>query len=266
MGLATHLKLRAALLFVGFFAGGILHMQLPRTGVNAAFEPILFFLLPFGGAFGLQFAFARLYPAACPRCGAAAWPQPKNPTLYLCRGCATESNGLEGLMREAAPPKEDAPAPGEVPARPRLSSTARMMWLFLAMGLLSLGVGGFKATDSIRLVREGVSADARVVKVTTRSGTDREGNAETIYTALVQYQAGPATRTLERSWGVRAGGSCGWPCYSQGEALKVIYLPADPATVKIYSIGELAFGAALFGLVGLIFVVVAIVMLYRTGR
>ena len=106
MGLTTHLKARAALLFLGFFAGAIVNMNLPLAVTTGPLQDLLFFGLPFGGAYVLQFAFARLRPAACPRCGGAAWPHPKNVALYICRDCATASNGLESLMRGPDSPKD----------------------------------------------------------------------------------------------------------------------------------------------------------------
>ena len=75
MGLTTHLKARAALLFLGFFAGAILNMNLPLSVTTGPLQGFLFFVLPFGGAYLLQFAFARLRPAACPRCGGPDSPK-----------------------------------------------------------------------------------------------------------------------------------------------------------------------------------------------
>jgi hypothetical protein len=57
--------------------------------------------------------------------------------------------------------------------------------------------------------------------------------------------------------------SCAAGCYQKGERLKVVYLPADPATAKVHSAFDLYFSPGLPLFVGLTFIIVAGVMLRR---
>jgi len=258
VGLKAHLTVSIALMFGGFFGGAILHMWLYRQG--GALQEILFFVLPLAGAYLLPLAFARLAPAACPKCGGRAAAEPKNPLIYACRDCSAKFNGAEILLAEKA---EEALAPGQVAARGTRSSFRQMPWLLLVIGLVAVGVSVYLAGDSLRLVRDGVSTEARVVKVSMRLDRDKEGKQVRVYTAAIQYQAGAAPFTIDRSWSVGENGSCLWPCYKQGENLKVIYLPADPASARIHSLSELFFAPGMFGLVGLVFVLVSVIFLRK---
>jgi hypothetical protein len=253
----SHLNARIAAAFVGFFGGFavfdfFVFGSPPR---NFGLTALLFFGSIFGGAYLAQLAFSHASPAACPACGAAsAVPTPRNPVLYACRSCGAETDAVKAMLAEALA-KMRTQAQGE--DRPKLP------WVFLVVGVVAVGVAVWLAQDSIQLLREGVSTEARVMKVTTRASRDSEGRSETTYTAFIEYRAGKTPLTLERSWSVEDGGHCMWPCYDRGEQLKVIYLPGEPYRAKVHSLSELFVAPVLVGFVGFAFALFGGLMLRR---
>ncbi len=255
--LKSHLNARIAAAFVGFFGGFAVFVffVFGSPSRNFGLTALLFFGSIFGGAYLAQLAFSHAFPAACPACGAAsAVPTPRNPVLYACRSCGAETDAVKAMLAEALA-KMRTEAQGE--DRPKL------LWVFLVVGVVAIGVAVWLAQDSIRLLREGVSTEARVMKVTRQATRDSEGHSETTYTAFIEYRVGKTPLTLERSWSVKDGGHCMWPCYDRGEQLKVIYLPGEPYRAKVHSLSELFFAPVLTGLIGLVFAAFAVFMLRR---
>jgi Protein of unknown function (DUF3592) len=261
MGLKTHLQLRIALMFVGFFGGGgaILYLWLAASGARGLLWQLLFFVLPFGGAYLLPLAFSRLFPAACPKCGGPAQAGTRNLALYVCGDCRTESNALMALMGGETAIRERIAVGGtEGPSRMR-----KFLRVFLIAGIAAMGFGAWLSVDSVRLVRNGVSVSAQVMKVTMSEGRDKDGNLELRYTAQIQYKVGATPMILERSWTQSPNSRCFSGCYDQGALLKVRYLPTDPGTAKVDSIGDLYLTPGMPFLIGLVFVAFSLLMRRR---
>ncbi len=260
MGLKTHLRARIALLFVGFFGGGILFAL--NTKELGALAPLAFFPMIFGGAFLLPYAFGRSVPAACPKCGGAALPG-KMQILYTCGTCHAESNALHALVEAPLAP---APAPGQVVPKPPMSGGLSIPKLMLVLGLGAIGAGAYLAADPLRLLIDGVSVQARVLAVSSREERTGDGKAYVLHTARIQYQSNATPRTLDHSWSTDFRRECGWRCYREGDRLRVVYLPGDPANARIHSPGELFFRAGVVGGAGLFLSILSLVFLRRERR
>jgi hypothetical protein len=257
MSMKTHVHLRIGLFLAGFLGGGILFMAF--SGRLGELAMPAFFIFPFGGAYLLPLAFSSAVAAACPKCGGDAYAGALRPLFYACRKCQEETDLAMALMGgEAAFRERIAEAEKEEPSR-----TRQFVAVFLLMGVVAAGIGVFLAIDTVRLVREGVSVDAQVMKVTATEGRDKDGNRETRYTAHIQYKVGETLRSLQSSWSEGSNSHCVVGCYGQGERLKVIYLPADPATARIHSVADLYLFPALPLSVGLIFIAFAVVSLRK---
>ncbi len=256
----SHLNARIAAACVGFFGGFafFVFFVFGRPHGDFGLTALFFFGSIFGGAYLAQLAFSHSSPAACPACGAAsAVPTQRNPVLYTCRSCGAKTDAVKAMLAEALA-KMSAEAQGE--DRPKLP------WVFLVVGVVAIGVAVWLAQDSIQLLREGVSTGARVMKVTTQASRDSEGHSQTTYTAFIEYRVGKTSLTLERSWSLKDGGHCMWPCYDQGEQLKVIYLPREPYRAKVHSLSELFFAPVLVGSIGLAFTLFGGLMLRKKKR
>jgi hypothetical protein len=257
MRIKAHVLIRIGLMFAGFFGGAIAHMIFfsHAGGIGS----LLFFILPLAGAVLLPQAFASMVPSTCPKCGAAAATSVGSPFVYVCGGCGTQSNAAVELMGGGAALREQMrAAEKERPARGR-----RLLWIFLAVGTVAMGFGAWLSVDSVRLVRDGVSVTAQVMKVTMSEGRDKDGNRELRYTAQIQYKVGATPMILERNWTQSPNSRCFAGCYDQGEMLKIRYLPEDPATARVDSIGDLYLRPGIPLLVGLVFVAFALLMLRR---
>ncbi len=257
MQMKTHVQLRIFLMFAGFFGGGILNSMFWKDQGILAMPA--FFIFLFGGAYLLPLTFSSAVAAACPKCGREAYAGARRPLFYACRNCQVETNAGMALMGgEAAMREQIAVMEKEGPSRDR-----RFPGIFLLLGVIAFGFGVFLAIDSVRLVRDGVTVDAQVTKVTATEGRDKDGNRVTNYTAHIQYWVGERPQTLRHGWSEGVNSTCVVGCYGQGARLKVIYLPADPATAKINSIADLYLFPGLPLLVGLSFIIVAGAMLRR---
>ena len=261
MGLKAHLHARIAAFIVGFFAGFALFVFLifGKPLAHFALTPLLFFGMIFGGGYLAQLAFGVASPAACPACGqASAVPSLRKPVVYVCRACGAASNAVQAMLTEAI---ASMPTPAQ-----HEKSESRVLWVFLVVGVGLIGIAVWLGEDSIRLLREGVSTEARVMKVTTQPTRDSDGNRQTSYTAFIEYRVGKTPLTLERGWSVKDGSHCMWPCYDQGEAVKVIYLPGEPTHAKIHSLRELFFAPTLLVAVGLAFAAFGFLMIRHRRR
>lgn len=267
LSLKAHALGRIVAAFAGFFGGGIAFAMLShRLEVGA----LAFALLPamaFGGMYLAQLAFNQIASVKCPRCAEDAAPAGgKDPTAYVCKGCGAELSalgaltGIGGVTRQetmAAAVAKAAPSPAQ-----ENQTRTRMGYLFSVIGLIALGIAIWLGEDSIRLVREGVSTDATVVRVTHQSGYGPKQN-ETHHVAFVEYKVNGQPLVLERSWSSEPG-AWTWPSYRQGERLRVIYLPSEPGHAKIHTLPELFFAAGFLALFGLAFTAFGVLMLrYR---
>jgi hypothetical protein len=268
LSIKSHLQGRIVALFVGFF-GGAIAFQMWGSRLHAGdFTLFVMPLCVFGGAFLLPFLFSRIVSAECPKCGSdRAIAGSGKSTIYVCEACGAETNGLGALMGvdlTAMAAKANAQAATlATPAGQAEEKKNRRRFgiLFLVGGLAAIALAVVFAQDSIRLAREGVSTDAKVLRVTHERGSQDNGMH---HTAFVEYKVGGQAHTLRRSWSTSSGSVWTWPNYHQGEQLRVIYLPSDPARSSIDSAGELFFAPILLTVIGVVFSVFGVAMIrYR---
>ena len=127
-----------------------------------------------------------------------------------------------------------------------------LVWMFVVVGVGLVGFAIWLARDASGLLRDGISTEAKVMRVTEMPWGDIL-DRETYYTAFIQYHDGKMPQTLNRSWSVPGGGICVWPCYYEGQSLKVIYVPGEPTRAQVHSRAELFFAPGLMTMVGLVF-------------
>lgn len=268
LSIKSHLQVRIAALFVGFFGGAIAYSLWGSHLQAGRLSGFLMPLIVFGGAFLLPLAFSAMVSADCPKCGSdSAVPVSAKSTVYVCKACGTETNALGALMgvdaaamAAAAAAARAAPVPTPEEEKKKAS---RFGILFLLFGLLAIGIAVWLGQDSIRLLREGLSTDAKVLRVTHELNRGSKDN-ETRHTAFVEYQVGGQARTLQRSWSSESGSFWTWPNYRQGERLRVLYLPSDPGTASIDTWAELFMTPIFLTLFGVVFSVVGVAMMtYR---
>lgn len=244
----THVNIRIVLAFVGFFGGFALFTLYQMSGRHSPIDFALFFASIFGGGFLLQWIFSRLVAAPCPLCGGAAYSTLLNPTRYRCSGCGrTPDAGVTYAIESM----DSAPLIRSdsflMKAVPGLNDGV----VFIMLGIAAIAGGLFFGAESLELLRHGVTTEARVAKVDMR-GDDASGTRD--YRATIIYKVGDTDLALERSWSVKRGGSCWWPCFHQGEKLKVRYLPAEPGKAAVYSLFDLFLAPALGFLIGIVFI------------
>lgn len=252
--LHSHLYARGAALFAGFFAGLALSTFIPlRTALPFELAAFASFGLGLAGAYLGQLAFSFATPAICPACGqASAVPLPRQPLQYACRACGVASDARRVLAEQAAAL--------ESPAKQK-TRDSRLPWVLLWSGIVLIGAAAWLAQDSLELLRDGVTTDARVTRITTLVTSDTRHGRRASHTAYIEYRAGGSPRVLTHTWWEKPGRDCVWPCYVQGQALRVIYLPAEPATAKVDSMQELLSTPAMVGGIGLVLILIASVML-----
>jgi hypothetical protein len=105
--------------------------------------------------------------------------------------------------------------------------------------MVLLPAGGYFAFQSLRLLAAGESAPATVTKVTVEKGRDKDRNYESRYAATIAFHAGVTPVTIVRRSTLAVGASCLWPCYRQGQSLRVRYLPAEPSAARVDSVMDL---------------------------
>jgi len=268
LSLKAHAIGRIVAAFAGFFGGGIAFTMLSHRFEAGALSLALMPIMVFGGMVLAHLAFNQIASVECPRCGGDAAPVGgKDFTAYVCKGCGAELNALGAQMGIGGVTRQETPAAAVAQATPspeqENQTRSRMGHLFLVIGLIAFGIAIWLGQDSIRLVREGVSTDGTVVRVTHQSGYGPKNN-ETHHVAFVEYKVNGQPLVLERSWSSEPG-AWTWPSYRQGERLRVIYLPGEPSHAKIHSLPELFFGAGFLTLFGVAFTAFGVLML-RYGR
>lgn len=113
--------------------------------------------------------------------------------------------------------------------------------VLILLGLLSLGQGGYMLHTESRLETEGVRASATVVKVV------QGGSHRSYYPTLRFKDATGCERTVDYSIPTEH--------YPRGHRLNIVYLPADPAVVRIEnpdmsSVWAVLLGGVLFAAFG----------------
>jgi hypothetical protein len=124
--------------------------------------------------------------------------------------------------------------------------------IFLGIGLLTLTIGVFFGLHTRRLLKQGVRAPGVVVEnvVEERADYDRDDHSHTIsrtYRPKVRFRSQNGEEVVFVS---HAG--FGQAAYRQGEAVEVLYDPADPHSAEINGFWSLWLGPTLIGLIGLV--------------
>ena len=116
--------------------------------------------------------------------------------------------------------------------------------------MASLAAAAYFGVAGIRLLTQGISVEAKVVRV-DKGKRLKSGNETTRprYTAHIAFDAG-GPRTIERSWSEKTGSTCLAGCYQEGESLRVRYLPGDPAGAEVDSLTRLLGWPAALALFG----------------
>lgn len=120
--------------------------------------------------------------------------------------------------------------------------------------------------DSVALLQHGTATEGKVLRVAQKPSRNSKGRPETTYSAVIQYHVGKVPHTLTRSWAVPHGGSCGWPCYIEGQPVEVIYEPGEPGRAKVLAPAELFGVTGMFTLGGLPFATIGGLILRHQHR
>lgn len=129
---------------------------------------------------------------------------------------------------------------------------------FLGIGLLTLALGVFFGLRTQRLVKHGLTAPGVVIEnvVEEKVEYDRDDHTRTVsrtYRPKVRYRSQNGEEKVFVS-----GVGFGRPAYEQGEAVEVLYDPADPHTVEIKGFWSLWLGPIVAGTIGVVFSLVGI--------
>jgi hypothetical protein len=247
LGMRTHQNLSLALMILGLVGGGNAFFALVTSGFAAAMPGLrvaLFAGLIFGGMLLPPLIFSVLFPAKCPLCGAAAELDVPNLLRYVCIRCGRRTDpGILWFSGKARSAQDD-------PALQKKPGEYVMAWIMFVFGVAALGGALVFGADSLRLLINGVTAEATVIKVSVHQQQLVSNKTRANYRAIIAYDVGGTQLTIERSWETDSDQHCVWPCYREGERLKVRYLPGNPAAAKVDSLPDLFLGQALFGLLG----------------
>jgi len=122
--------------------------------------------------------------------------------------------------------------------------------IFLGIGLLTLTIGVFFGLHARRLLKQGVRAPGVVIEnvVEERVGSDpHDHSISRTYRPKVRFRSQNGEEVVFVS---HTG--FGQPAYRQGEAVEVLYDPADPHSAEVKSFWSLWLGPILVGLIGLV--------------
>jgi hypothetical protein len=132
-------------------------------------------------------------------------------------------------------------------ARRTLRRSSALIGVFFLVGLGMLGGAGYLVVDTRRDIAAGVSADGRVIDLIAERGSD----GDTMYYPRVRFMTA-AGEPVEFTGSVGSSPAA----FDVGEAVVVLYDPADPGGARIDSFFQLWFGPLILGFLGLIFATV----------
>lgn len=149
---------------------------------------------------------------------------------------------------------------------PRARGASPGMKVFYALVIIGFGAAGFGAlktyfdnrTASSALEERGVEADARVSSVTEISGR----RIETYHELSISYDP-PGPRLLEFA---EVQDCSGQRYLGATPSVEIVYLPDDPDTVRLSACRSSFDSNILPGILGLVFVVIALFLPWRLRR
>lgn len=116
-------------------------------------------------------------------------------------------------------------------------------------GLIFLGLGIWQYFSARSFVNEGVTTQGRIVEMRTVSGNDG-----VMFSPVFAYEDGRGGRYLKES------STANYPAkYKPGDTVKVIYQPDDPIDAKIYSFFGIWGVAAIFLIIGGVFLFLGLI-------
>jgi Protein of unknown function (DUF3592) len=123
--------------------------------------------------------------------------------------------------------------------------------IFLAVGAVQLGLGIFFFVRTRRFLRRAVETTGTIVDLIESSGS--EGG--TVYQAVVEFQTADG-RAIRWQESMASNPPAGQP----GEQIPIKYDPANPNKARIAKTFRLWFLSGLFGLLGLLFLGLGVVL------
>lgn len=123
--------------------------------------------------------------------------------------------------------------------------------IFLAVGAVQLGLGVFFFLRTRRFLSTAVSTDGTIVELIESSGS--EGG--TVYQAVVEFQTADG-RTVRWQESMASNPPAGHP----GDQVPMKYDPSDPDNARIAKTFRMWFLSGLFGLLGLLFLGIGVVL------
>jgi hypothetical protein len=123
--------------------------------------------------------------------------------------------------------------------------------IFLGIGAIQLGLGVFFFVRTRRFLRTAVEATGTIVELLESSGS--EGG--TVYQAVVEFQTADG-----RSIRWQEAMASNPPAGQQGDQLLMKYDPVNPQRARIAKATRLWFLPGLFGLLGLLFFALGVVL------
>ena len=155
-----------------------------------------------------------------------------------------------GGLRQSSPTSER-----RTPRRPSV-----LIGVFFLVGLGMLGGAGYLVVDTRRDIAAGVSADGRVIDLIA----ERDSDGDDMYYPRVRFVTA-AGEPVEFTGSVGSSPAA----FDIGEAVAVLYDPADPGDARIDSFFQLWFGPLILGFLGFIFTTVgggAVIAFARSGN
>ncbi|MEA2725247.1 MAG: hypothetical protein QOH59_3018 [Gemmatimonadales bacterium] len=132
--------------------------------------------------------------------------------------------------------------------------------VFSTVGIGMLVVSFFVFSNTTSFISRAVEADGRVTDL-ERSRSSSSSGSSTTYRPVVEF----TTATGKHIEFVSSVGSSP-PSHSVGEAVKVLYNPADPQRARIKSFFQLWFGFLIVFLLGLVFAAIGLGMIFVRRR
>jgi hypothetical protein len=135
-----------------------------------------------------------------------------------------------------------------------------LLGLFLVAGLGMLGGAGYLVADTRHDIAVGASAEGVVIDLIL----SRDSDGDDTYYPRVRF-ATPTGESVEFTGSVGSTPAA----FDVGEAVAVLYDPADPQDARIDSFFQLWFGPLILGFLGFVFTAIgggAVVAALRSGR
>jgi hypothetical protein len=133
--------------------------------------------------------------------------------------------------------------------------------VFTAVGMGMLVGSLFALADTRGFISRAVEAEGQVIALDRSRSSSRSGSSSTTYRPVVEFTSGTGKR-IEFTSSVGSNP----PSHRVGEAVTVLYNPADPYSARIKSFFQLWFGFLIVFFLGLVFAVIGLTMIFVRTR